>query len=77
MSAIVTRPVFRALVRRLNGAAAVTALRIVLESAWNVVRALEHIHVREEMLQLARQVQARDPANAKRLRRAAYESWME
>jgi hypothetical protein len=77
MSAIVTLPMFRALVRRLNGAAAVAALRTFLESAWNLVRALEHTPVREVMLLLARLVQHRDPANAKRLRRAAYESWME
>lgn len=77
MSAIVTQPVFRTLLRRVRSSAAVKALASVLEQAWSLVRALEQIHVREEMLQLARQVQHRDPANAKRLRRAAYESWME
>ena len=71
MSAIVTLPTFRTL-----GTAVVMGVGTVLKEAWNLVQALDHTHVRTEMLEMADQLQASDPTNARRLRRAAYESWM-
>jgi hypothetical protein len=71
MSAIVTLPTVRTL-----GTAVVMGVGAVLKEAWNLVQALDHTHVRTEMLEMADQLQNRDPANARRLRRAAHESWM-
>lgn len=71
MSAIVTLPTVRTL-----GTAVVMGLGTVLKEGWNLVLALDHTHVRTEMLEMAGQLQHTDPANARRLRRAAYESWM-
>ena len=72
MSAIVTQPTVRTL-----GTAVFMGLGTVLREAWNLVQALDHTHVRAEMLEMANQLQDSDPANARRMRRAAYDSWME
>ena len=77
MNLALNLPVVRDLARRLHVAEAFAGAGALLGAGWRFLEVVVHTDVRGEMLQLSHQLRLQDPVSSKRLRAAAFKSWME